>query len=534
VIARGDVLPNRLARQAREHPERPFIRHVDGETWTYAELERRVLAWAGRLHACGVGAGARVVVMLPNSLDSVAVWMAIARLGAIEVPTNTSYRGRFIEHLTNNSGAETAVVAPGFVERFVEVADRLGTLRRLVVVGDPAGAAPGRLEVVAAADVPDDASGATLVEPAAHDVATILYTSGTTGASKGALVPWEQVHATSSACPPYEGRGPEDVYYSPYPLFHMSGKLAICAAGDLGGEVVIREAFSTSRFWDDVDRFGCTTAMLIGAVPVFIAKLPERPDDAAHPLRNVGVAPPPEDVGAFCRRFGVRASMVFNMTELSCPTSTGWDEELLARGSVGRARDGYHVRIVDENDYPLPPGEVGEIVVRSDDPWRLMAGYWAMPEKTAEAWRNLWFHTGDLGRFDEDGALYFLDRKKDAIRRRGENISSMELEAEIAEYEHVAEAAVVGVPSEVGEEDVKAFVVPRGAGFTPEGLIGFLERRVPEFMLPRYVVAVDELPKTPTEKVRKVELKERPVDERTWERPAKQRGRTPEAAVPRG
>jgi crotonobetaine/carnitine-CoA ligase len=148
-----------------------------------------------------------------------------------------------------------------------------------------------------------------------------------------------------------------------------------------------------------------------------------------------------------------------------------------------------------------------------------MAGYWGMDGKTVEAWRNLWFHTGDLGRVDADGAFYFIDRKKDAIRRRGENISSLELEAEILEHEHVAEAAVVGVPSEVGEEDVKAFVVPASGDFAPQGLIAFLEDRVPPFMVPRYVVVLDALPKTPTEKVRKTELRDWPVDERTWERP---------------
>jgi crotonobetaine/carnitine-CoA ligase len=302
-------------------------------------------------------------------------------------------------------------------------------------------------------------------------------------------------------------------------MFHMSGKLAICASGVLGGQLIVREQFSTSEFWSDVDRYGVTTALLIGATPVFLAKLPEREDDAGHTLRNVLLGPAPDEVAEFCRRFGVRGSAVFNMTELSCPVSTGWDQELLERGSVGRVREGYAVRLVDDFDRPVPPGEVGEIVVRSDEPWRLMAGYWGMDDRTVEAWRNLWFHTGDLGRMDPDGAFYFLDRKKDAIRRRGENISSMELEAEIAEYEHVAEAAVVGVPSEVGEEDVKAFVVPRGDGFAPEELIAFLESRVPAFMIPRYVVAVDALPKTPTEKVRKTELKDWPVDECTWERP---------------
>jgi len=504
MIATRDVLPNLLARRAQETPDRVFLRHVDGEDWTYAKLEQRVLAWAAALHARGVVPGDRVLVMLPNSLESIAIWMAAARLGAIEVPPNIAYRGRFLEHVVENADARCAVVAERFLERFEEIRPRFAAFPELVGLDEAS----------------DGADPPPLVEPAEHEIATIIYTSGTTGASKGVLDTWAQVHKTAEACPPIDGLGPEDVRYSPFPLFHMSGKLAVCGAAMTGGTLVIRETWSTSSFWDDVDRFGITTSILVGAVPVFITKLPERPDDAEHTLRNVLLGPPPDDPVGFCRRFGVRASTVFNMTEISCPTSTGWDEDQLARGSNGRVRDGYRVRIVDDDDRELPVGEVGEIVVRSDEPWWLMQGYWRMEDKTVEAWRNLWFHTGDLGRFDERGELYFLDRKKDAIRRRGENISSMELEAELAEFDGVLEAAVVGVPSEVGEEDVKAFVVPRdAASFDPAALVAFLETRVPAFMLPRYVVAMEALPKTPTEKVRKAELKEWPADERTWERP---------------
>lgn len=521
---RPEALPQILVRRAGETPDRIYARSVGGEDWSYARLEQETLSWANTLAALGVSRGDRVLTMLPNSLDAIAVWMATARLGAIEVPLNTNYRGRFLEHTANNSGAHCAVVAARFVDRFTGSRPQLVACSALVVP-DADGSAFDDPAVVSRDDV--QATVADVLEPQLHDIATILYTSGTTGASKGALVPWEQVYMTATACPPLDGRDESDVFYSPFPLFHMSGKLAVCAAAILGGQLVVRESFSTSEFWSDIDTYGCTTSLLIGATPVFIAKLPPRDDDVSHPLRNVLLGPPPDEAVAFCERFGIRASVTFNMTELSCPISTGWDASLLARGSVGRLRAGYDVRLVDDDDRPVPVGEIGEILVRSHEPWRLMAGYWSMPEKTVEAWRNLWFHTGDLGRMDPDGAYFFLDRKKDAIRRRGENISSMELEAEIAEYEHVAEAAVVGVPSEVGEEDVKAFVVPAGPSFTPDGLIEFLERRVPAFMIPRYVVELDELPKTPTEKVRKTELKQRSLDEHSWERPGSLRTADP-------
>jgi crotonobetaine/carnitine-CoA ligase len=495
------VLPTLLARRAVEDPERVFLRYAGGEDWTYGELERRALDWAAALGERGVVPGDRVLLMLANSLDCVALWLAIARLGAIEVPVNTGYRGRFLEHAIRNSGPRCAVADAEFVSRFHELGDLCPPL---LGTEEPVGGPPPEL-----------------VEPAEHDVATIVYTSGTTGPSKGVIVPWGQAYMMSTGFFPMADLGPDDVWYSPYPLFHMSGKAAIHAMAVAGGQVVIRERFSTGEFWRDVDTYGCTTAFLIGAVPVFLASRPALPGDAEHPLRKVVLAPPPEDPRAFCKRFGLRATTVFNMTEISCPIVADWDLELLERGSFGRVRPGYQVRIVDEHDRPLPAGEVGEIVVRADEPWTLMAGYWGMPDKTAEAWRNLWFHTGDLGKLEPDGAFHFLDRQKDAIRRRGENISSMELEAEINEHELVAESAVVGVPSELGEEDVKAFVVPTDAAlFSPEGLVDFLAERVPPFMVPRYVVVVDSLPKTPTEKIRKVELREWPVDERTWERPA--------------
>lgn len=505
-MTRDAVLPSLLAQRALEEPDRLFLQFSGGEEWTYGDLDRRVLGWAAALSAEGVVRGDRVVVMLPSSLDAFAVWMAAARLGAIEVPVNTGYRGRFLEHVVRNSEPRCAVVAPDLRPRFAEIGD---------------GAPP----IVEAGPRPSEgSSGLDLVEPAEHEIATIVYTSGTTGASKGVVIPWKQMLQTASGFFPLDDLGPDDVWYSPYPLFHMSGKAPPYAMALTRGRVLIRERFSTDEFWPDVDRYGCTTAFLIGAVPAFLASRPRQADDADHPLRNVLLAPPPDDPRAFCERFGFRATTVFNMTEISCPIVADWDLELLERGAYGRVRPGYEIRVVDELDRPVPTGEVGELVVRADEPWSLMAGYWRMPEQTLAAWRNLWFHTGDLGKIDADGAFHFLDRAKDAIRRRGENISSMELETEVNEHELVAECAAVGVPSEVGEEDVKVFVVPTDAErFDPAGLVAFLEERVPPFMLPRWIAVVDTLPKTPTEKVRKVELRDLPADARTWERPARER-----------
>jgi len=512
----AQVLPNLLADRASETPDRTFMQHVDGSTLTFGQLDTEVRKWAAALAANGIGPGDTVVVMLDNSFESAMTWLAVSRLGAIEVQVNTAYLGRILIHVANNSGAHLAIVGSRFVDRFNQIADDLESLRTLVVVGDPPADSPFTTRSAAeliGADHPEP----TLVRPAPHDTACILYTSGTTGPSKGVIIPWAQAHATPSGCIPLDGLGPDDAWYSPFPMFHMSGKLALYGSALFGGRFVLRGFFKTDEFWDDIRRFDCSTTMLIGSTPAFVWNLPNEGRDRDHPLQNVLMAPTPDDPQAFMDRFGFRISTVFNMTEISCPVMSGW--ELGPKGSAGRLRPGYQVRIVDEQDRLVGPGELGEIVVRSDEPWVLMAGYWRNPEATVVAWRNYWFHTGDAGRYDEDGNYYFVDRIKDAIRVRGENVSSMELEAVINDYPHVVEAAAVGVPSEYGEEDIKVYVVAADYGFEPVELMNFLLPRLPRFMMPRYIVTVDDLPKTPTEKVRKHLLRER-EDEEVWDRVA--------------
>jgi crotonobetaine/carnitine-CoA ligase len=224
----------------------------------------------------------------------------------------------------------------------------------------------------------------------------------------------------------------------------------------------------------------------------------------------------PADPPAFAARFGIKVCSVFNMTEISSPIWTAWDVK--DPQSCGRVREGFECRVVDANDCEVPNGEIGELVVRSEDPWTLMAGYYKRPDATAEAWRNLWFHTGDLFRRDEQDNFYYLDRIKDSIRRRGENISSLEVEREIDDYPGVLECAVVGVPSELGEEEVKVTLVSSAeTPVEPPALIEFLLQRLPPFMVPRYVEILEGLPKTPTEKVRKELLRESGSDG-VWDR----------------
>lgn len=517
------ILPRVIARRAQEMPARVYLEDVAGPALTYAGTHEMALRWACAFQRLGVRRDQTVLSMLPTGFDAVGVWLGLGWLRAIEVPVNTAYQGRMLRYVIENSRAEVLVIAERYLPRLAEVADGLSLQTLVVPDADRTPAAVpfralGRDGFFAGADRADAPGEATLEGPDYWDIATILYTSGTTGPSKGVLVPWAQIYATTTGSMVVADLGPEDAYYCPFPLFHISGKGPLSVMALVGGRVVLRERFDTASFWSDIARHRCTTTLLLGAMANFIYRQEPRADDADTPLRNIVMVPLIPEVEDFKKRFGVRVCTVFNMTEISCPiTSDGWN--LANEKSCGRVRPGYEARIVDEHDRTVGPGELGELVVRAAEPWQLMVGYWGMPEKTVEAWRNQWLHTGDGFTRDADGNFYFVDRRKDAIRRRGENISSMEVESEVNLHPDVLETAAIAVPSEWGEDEVKVVVVLKpGRRLAPAALLAFLEPRMPKFMLPRYVEFVEALPKTPTEKVRKAELRERGINELTWDR----------------
>lgn len=521
MLARELVLPHLLASRAAECPDRTFLQEVDGRSISYADLHRHTLIWADAYRRLGTVPGDRVAVMLPTGIDAVSAWLGLSWLCAWEVPVNTAYVGRMLHYLLEHSRSKMLVTARAYVERLSDVAAELTHLKAVVVAdeGEVRGNLPfrmiGRSEFLTGATPATDLDG-----PGPADIATVMYTSGTTGPSKGVLVPWAQLHATAATSIFTGDFGSDDAYYMPFPLFHISGKGPIYTFALVGGRVVIRPSFHTSSFWDDIRRYRCTTTLLLGAMANFINRQPRRPDDAATPLHTVVMVPLIAELEDFKQRFGVRVSTAFNMTEISVPIhSDGWT--LANLESCGRVRPGYEVRVVDDNDEELGPGTIGELIVRSREPWTLMAGYLDMPEATAAAWRNLWLHTGDAFRYDADGNYYFCDRISDTIRRRGENISSAEVEEVVNEHPGVLESAAIAVPSEWGEDEVKIVVVPLpGERVEPAGLIDFLSPRLAGFMVPRYVEVVESLPMTPTEKVRKVELRARGITPTTWDREA--------------
>ena len=505
----GLVLTDLLRRRAAAAPDGVAVEEVGGRTLTWQEVLDGSLRWAAAYRAAGVSTGDPVVTMMPNSADAYFAWLGAAWLGAVEVPVNNLYRARMLAYLLNDSRAGVAVVSSRFLDRLDEVRADVPALER-VIVPDHEDGFPG--------DETADVDG-----PAHWDVATMIYTSGTTGPSKGVLVPWASLVTFSLGLPDdYLPAG--GAYYSAYPAFHVSGKNALYNAALFDARLVLRELFSPTEFWDDIRAFGCTTAGLVGPMAAMLTLAPPSESDRDHPLRSVALGPLPPTLDAFKERFGVRVCTGYGMTEIGAPLTSGWD--LPNTRTCGRLKTGwpgYEVRVVDEHVVDVEPGAVGELVVRSSAPWALCAGYHDRAEASAAAWRNGWFHTGDGFTVDGDGWFYFVDRLKDAIRRRGENISSFEVEALVNEHPAVQECAAVGVPSELGEDEVLVAVVAApGTTLDPAELIEFLTPRMPRFMIPRYVEVVGALPKTEaTMRTRKVELRDRGVTDRTWDREAR-------------
>ena len=509
------VTRNLIDRHAAERPDTVYVIFQDGSQWTYAQLHAEVTRAAAGLAALGVRQDDPVLVWAPNGPDALRLWYAVNYLGAICVPINTAYKGGLLAHVVENSGARLILAHHQLADRLAEI-PRAG-LERMVTLGGPARPC-GDLEVfgpevLEAVDGPPPAPPRPIMP---WDIQTIIYTSGTTGPSKGVLSPYAHLHATGAAIADLTEA---DRYLVNLPLYHVGGTLPAHHMLALGGSIAVIDSFDTATFWDTIRRTGTTFTILLGVMAQFLAKQPPKPDDADNPLRLACLIPFDFDPAEFSSRFGVRTMTLFNMTEVSCPLVSELDPKVLH--AAGRPRPGVECRVVDENDCELPPGVAGELIVRTDAPWTMNAGYNRNPEATARAWRNGWFHTGDGFRTDEAGNFHFVDRIKDAIRRRGENISSYEVEAEALAHPDVAECAAVAVKSEVSEDEVLIAVAPvPGRSLDPESLLRFMIPRMAHFMLPRYIRVVEALPRTPTQKIRKVELREAGVTHDTWDREA--------------
>ena len=511
------VLRYLVDRWARERPDKTHIIFQDGEEWTFTELRRRTIAIAAGLQKMGCRRGDRVAVWLPNGPEATIIFYAINYIGAVFVPFNTAYRGNLLEHVVANSDARIIVVHPGLMDRLNEV-DRAKLEHAIVTTDQPfpdTGLTTSRFSDLNG-DEADLLALDTPIEP--WDIQSIIYTSGTTGPSKGVLSSY--LHLFTNAGPEtWPMVGEDDRYMTAGPIFHTSGMGPLFVMLARGASVAMLDNFSTDTFWDMVRKTRSTMTFLLGVMATFLIKQPPSPDDREHTLRTAIMVPFTDDAPAFRERFGVDVYTIFNMTEISSPIVS--EANPVKRGTCGKVRPGAEVRLVDANDCEVPVGAIGEMLVRTDRPWAMCSGYNNNPAATAQSWANGWFHTGDAFRRDADGHFYFVDRVKDAIRRRGENISSFEVEVELCAHCDVRECAAIGVPSELSEDEVMVVLAPvPGRTIDLPSLAAFLIERMPYFMVPRYFRVLDELPKTPSAKVLKTDLRKEGVTPDTWDREA--------------
>lgn len=521
MLDRKLVFPELVSSRAAENPERVFLEHVNGGSVTYGALHREAHRWAGAYRRHGVGPGDRVVSMMSIRFEFYYSWLGLAWLNGVDAPINTDYLGRMLVHVLTNSGAKLVLTEARFLDRFESIAGDLPSLPTLIVLdGDSSGAPSYQAMTVERFLGGDDVPPDVLESPNVWDDATIVYTSGTTGPSKGVVQPWGQLYHLAADGFPAGSLGEDDCFYLPFVTYHMGAKAMPYMMALVNGRVVIRERFSATAFLPDIEAHGCTVTVMVAAIAQMMIAAEPSPKDSATPLRFALMAPVVQDVESFSERFGIKVCAAYGMTELSPVIgSIGWDVDNANHASCGRLKPGYQVRIVDQHDIEVPEGAVGELIVRADEPWALNSGYFGAPEVTAQAWRNGWFHTGDAFRRDAEGNYYFLDRIKDAIRRRGENISSFEVESLVLMHPNVVQAAAVAVPAELNEDEVKVIVVRRpGSSLTERELIEFLIPITPRFMVPRYIEFVDELPKTPTDRIQKSTLRAAGVTPRTWDR----------------
>lgn len=520
------TLPQVLRHQASARPDATYLCWGDeGPQWTFAETAAMAFRLANGFAAEGIGKGERVALFMPNCPEFVFAWFGLQVLGAVEVAVSDAYKGAFLAHPLRLAGARMVITTPELAGRIAEIEEELPELESIILVGEGEGPSLRSLKVKRFAQIvsQDACDPGTSVRPA--DPAAILFTSGTTGLSKAVLMPHSQFYFFAEEDVQLTQLSAADTYMTGFPLIHGNAQfLTVYPCLIAGARCVLYPKFSASDFIGRARRSGATVTNLLGATMAFICAQPEATDERDHRLRCIYAAPLAPDLArAFTARFGdITFVDGFGQTEISnvFMTPPGAPRPDGASGCL--VDQWFEARLVDpETGLDVPEGQSGELWVRNKVPGIMSDGYYGMPDKTVEAWKYLWFHTGDAMRRDADGWYYFVDRVKDALRRRGENISSFEVEAVVRAHEDVAECAVVGVRADeaAGEDEVMVFIVPAGDR-APDfvQLVEWCDARMPHFMVPRFFETVDDLPRTPSEKVKKRDLRERGVTASTWDR----------------
>ncbi|MGE3233204.1 MAG: AMP-binding protein [Thermoleophilia bacterium] len=521
------VLPRILRSRAEEHPDRDYLKVGDAPWRSYGEVNAMANRVANALIARGLQPGEAVSTLMPNHEENLAVWFGIQKAGGVQCPINLAYKGAFLSWVINLPQSRFLVIADTHLDALEMVRDELPALERVIVhrTGAPSGPDPSLpweplTELLTA---PDGEPG---VEVSWTDDARVMFTSGTTGRSKGAIKQHASDYFSGRTYIEVCGVTEEDTFFSCLPLFHSNAQvLAAYPAMIAGARIAYAERYSSGRFWRQVVDCGATILNTVSAINYFIWNTAPSELDQAHRVSRIMAMPAPKDIyDRFEERFGIRFIEGYGLTETGMVTYHPPGRPPRP-GSCGIATPGFEVTVVEPGtDLPLPPDTPGEIVVDMKLPNIVMRTYAGMPEKTAEDFRNLKLHTGDLGRMDEDGYLYFLDRVKDYIRRRGENVSSMEVEHVVTSHAEILECAAIGVKALEGasaEDEILVCVVARdGCVPDPATLLAWCAERMPYFAVPRYVRVMDHLPKTPTERVRKVELRDAGVTLDTFDREA--------------
>ncbi|MCD4734604.1 MAG: ATP-dependent acyl-CoA ligase [Bacteroidales bacterium] len=517
-IIHDRVIHQVLKNKVVQYGNRNFFFFKD-KAFSYKDLDYESDKIASGLQAMGIGKGDKIAIMMGNRPEFLFVWFGLSKLGAIEVPINTAHKGNLLTYMLKTSDCKMVVAESQFIDRLVPLLDSLPCIKNIVVLDEANEKWSDTAKPILNYNVIfDNNAQYEETEVLWSDPFVIMFTSGTTGPSKGALMPHNYALFMGEVICDAGQLSENDKLYNALPLFHGNAQvLSTIPALMSGAQMVLAERFSASRFWKDIKEYGCTEFNYVGSIIPILYKADPETEDGNNPIKTmIGGGAPLDIFNAFEKRFDLRLVECYGMSEMGLPFTSSERDRM--PGSCGKPRRDYEVKLIDDNGLEVGKGQTGELVIRPLKPYSILLEYYKMPEKTVEAWQGLWFHTGDYMRKDKDGFFYFVDRKKDALRRRGENISSFEVEAVVNSHPAVFQSAAVPVHSDLEEDDVMVCMTLKpGEKVTPKEIIEHCNKNMAYFMVPRYLRFMDSLPKTPTERVQKYKLRKEGVTHDTWD-----------------